>query len=205
MTLGEKITLLRNEHNLSQGDLAEKLNVSRQSVSKWETRASIPELDKLIQLSDLFHVSIDELVRAETVHSEDTTATAPTYTPSKGTSITINNTHTKISSTQKIIGFILLGAGLLCCILGMLFLLELFLLGMAFILYGAFCLIFEKYAGLIIGWLTIFFMAFTRRVFFKAGHIFLVLIILFFLLMVFITIRICIKERIFKKFKKKRN
>lgn len=203
MTLGEKITSLRNVHNLSQGDLAEKLNVSRQSVSKWETGASIPELDKLIQLSDLFHVSIDELVRAETVHSANTATTATENTSPINTSATSNNTHSKISSTQKIIGFILLGAGLLCCILGMLFLLELFLLGIAFILYGAFCLIIEKHAGLISGWLTVFFLAFSKRVFFRAGHILSILILLPFVLMAVLTIIACKKERIFQRLKKK--
>lgn len=63
MTLAEKILALRTEQNLSQGDLAEKLDVSRQSVSKWETAQSVPELDKIVKLADLFGVSVDELVR----------------------------------------------------------------------------------------------------------------------------------------------
>lgn len=63
MTLAEKILALRTERNLSQGDLAEKLDVSRQSVSKWETGQSVPELDKLIRLADVFGVSVDQLVR----------------------------------------------------------------------------------------------------------------------------------------------
>ena len=70
MTLGEKISSLRNGNGMSQGDLAEKLNVSRQSVSKWETNASIPDLDKLIQLSDLFNITLDELVRGEELCSQ---------------------------------------------------------------------------------------------------------------------------------------
>ena len=67
MTLSEKILALRTEKNLSQGELAEKLEVSRQSVSKWETSQSVPELDKLIKLADLFGVSVDALVREEEV------------------------------------------------------------------------------------------------------------------------------------------
>ena len=63
MTLAKKIAALRGERRLSQGDLAERLDVSRQSVSKWETGQSVPELDKLIRLADLFGVSVDELVR----------------------------------------------------------------------------------------------------------------------------------------------
>jgi len=65
MTLSEKIFALRAEAGLSQGDLAEKLAVSRQSVSKWETGQSVPDLDKIIKLADLFGVSVDELVREE--------------------------------------------------------------------------------------------------------------------------------------------
>lgn len=65
MTLGERLVKLRNEKCLSQGALAEALGVSRQSVSKWETDASVPELDKLVRLSDLFEISLDELVRGK--------------------------------------------------------------------------------------------------------------------------------------------
>lgn len=63
MTLAEKILHLRTAQNLSQGDLAECLDVSRQSVSKWETGQSVPDLEKIIRLADLFGVSVDELVR----------------------------------------------------------------------------------------------------------------------------------------------
>ena len=62
MTLGERICKLRAERNMSQGDLAEALEVSRQSISKWETNGSVPELDKLVKLSELFGVSLDELI-----------------------------------------------------------------------------------------------------------------------------------------------
>ena len=65
MKLNEKIYRLRTEKKLSQGDLAEILDVSRQSVSKWETGASIPDLDKLVKMSDLFGVTMDFLVREE--------------------------------------------------------------------------------------------------------------------------------------------
>lgn len=64
MTLGEKILSLRTARDMSQDDLAEKLEVSRQSVSKWETGQSTPDLDKIIRLADLFGVSVDELVRS---------------------------------------------------------------------------------------------------------------------------------------------
>lgn len=63
MTLSGKIYLLRTRRELSQEDLAAALGVSRQSVSKWETGQSVPDLDKIIRMADLFGVSVDELVR----------------------------------------------------------------------------------------------------------------------------------------------
>ena len=65
MTLSEKILDLRTRRGMSQEDLAAALEVSRQSVSKWETGQSTPDLDKIIRLADLFGVSVDELVREE--------------------------------------------------------------------------------------------------------------------------------------------
>lgn len=65
MNLGERIYELRNQKNLSQGDLADALDVSRQSVSKWENNMAVPDLDKLIKLCDIFEVSLDELVGRE--------------------------------------------------------------------------------------------------------------------------------------------
>lgn len=65
MKLSEKIQSLRTDQEWSQGDLAERLDVSRQSVSKWETGQSVPDLDKIIKIADLFGISVDELVRDE--------------------------------------------------------------------------------------------------------------------------------------------
>ena len=70
MTLGERIIKLRNLKGISQDTLAIALGVSRQSVSKWETDASVPELDKLIKLSEYFEISLDELIKGETHTSE---------------------------------------------------------------------------------------------------------------------------------------
>lgn len=65
MILAEKIVMLRKKNGWSQEDLAMKLDISRQSVSKWESTASIPDLDKLIKLSELFGVSTDYLLKDE--------------------------------------------------------------------------------------------------------------------------------------------
>ena len=61
MNFHEKLLKLRKESGLSQEQLAEKLDISRQAVSKWETGESQPDLSKLISLGDIFSVSIDEL------------------------------------------------------------------------------------------------------------------------------------------------
>lgn len=65
MSLGETIYRLRTEKNLSQGDLAELLEVSRQSVSKWENDSAVPDLAKIVRLGEVFGVSLDELVKGE--------------------------------------------------------------------------------------------------------------------------------------------
>lgn len=62
MTIGEKILTLRKRQGLSQEQLADVLDVSRQAVSKWESGQSVPELDKLPRLARQFAVSIDYLV-----------------------------------------------------------------------------------------------------------------------------------------------
>ncbi|MEE1198939.1 MAG: phosphoglucosamine mutase [Acutalibacteraceae bacterium] len=62
MTIGEKITHLRTVANMSQETLADKLSVSRQSVSKWEMDQALPQIDKILQLCELFKVSSDELL-----------------------------------------------------------------------------------------------------------------------------------------------
>lgn len=71
-SLGERIRELRASRALSQWDVAEALDVSRQSVSKWENDLAVPELSKLIGLANLFGVTLDELARgASSAQSEE--------------------------------------------------------------------------------------------------------------------------------------
>ena len=65
MNLKENLKRIRKENNLSQEQLADKLNVSRQSVSKWESGTSYPEMDKMIQLCRMFDLNIDELLNQD--------------------------------------------------------------------------------------------------------------------------------------------
>lgn len=62
MNIGDKILELRKSKGYSQEDIANKLNVSRQTVSKWETNQSVPDIDKLVPLCELFNISTDELL-----------------------------------------------------------------------------------------------------------------------------------------------
>ena len=70
MTIGKKITWLRQKNGISQEELADRLEVSRQSVSKWEGAQSVPDLDKMIRLSELFGVSTDYLLKDEIEQAE---------------------------------------------------------------------------------------------------------------------------------------
>lgn len=108
MTTGEKIAALRREHKLSQEALGEKLGLSRQAVSKWEADQAVPTMDNLMELSRLFGVPVDTLLRpdapfpAPLAEENSTDAPAAPETPHKG----VSPSHRKILA----IG----GAALLC-------------------------------------------------------------------------------------------
>ncbi len=63
MNFSEKLLTLRKSKDLTQEQLAEQLNVSRQSISKWELGQAIPELDKIVELSNIFDVTMDYLLK----------------------------------------------------------------------------------------------------------------------------------------------
>ncbi|MFE9079602.1 helix-turn-helix domain-containing protein [Bacillus mobilis] len=65
MIFSERLKEEREKRNWSQHDLAEKIHVSRQSVSKWETGKNYPSIEIIIHLSDLFGITIDELLRSD--------------------------------------------------------------------------------------------------------------------------------------------
>lgn len=112
MNLGENIYRLRTEKNLSQGDLADVLEVSRQSISKWENNSAVPELDKLIKIAQIFGTTIDALVTGEKTEesSAEATAQAPKE-PQQAAPV-----RQGLSPVQ-ILGIILLVFGGLCLII----------------------------------------------------------------------------------------
>lgn len=65
MNLADNIKKIRKENNLSQEQLADKLNVSRQSVSKWESGLAYPEMDKVLQICQIFNLNIDDLMNQD--------------------------------------------------------------------------------------------------------------------------------------------
>lgn len=71
MSFSEKIYALRTQAGMSQAFFAEKLQVSRQTVSKWELGTSYPEIDKLLAISNLFHVTTDYLLKDQSTSQED--------------------------------------------------------------------------------------------------------------------------------------
>ena len=72
MIFADKLIDLRKKSGWSQEELAEKLNVSRQAVSKWEGAQSIPDMARIVQLSELFHVSTDYLLKDEMEQADGT-------------------------------------------------------------------------------------------------------------------------------------
>ena len=120
MNLGETIYRLRSARNMSQGDLADALEVSRQSVSKWENNSAVPELEKLVRMSEVFGVTLDELVLERKPRQEEKPEAPETRT------VYVE----KPSGTRKTVGVILL------CFAGMIWLVLSFLAG----ILGALCI-----------------------------------------------------------------
>ena len=110
MKLGENILKLRTEQNMSQLDLADALEVSRQSVSKWETGTAVPELDKLMKMAKLFDVSLDELVSGEAPSHQETPAPAEAPEPKV---IYIEKPVFPTVKRQYILGAVILACALL--------------------------------------------------------------------------------------------
>ena len=150
MTLGENIVRLRTQKNWSQGDLADALDISRQSVSKWETDASIPELDKLLKLSELFGVTLDELVRGGDAPKAEPTpiaqAAPASFTPQAAP---------EREKRRTIAGTVLLCTGaalLLTCLILAGDLLAGLIYGSPFFLCGIICFTVKRRTGLWCGW-----------------------------------------------------
>ena len=147
MTLGEKIYKLRTERNLSQGDLSEILEVSRQSVSKWENGAATPDLDKIIKLSEIFGITIDELVKNEEVSAPSEQKTPEIIIKKESGFPPRKIIGTVLLSLSLIVTVVLLAAG--GGISGL-------VLSSPLILCGIICFAFKKNIGLWCFWAVFF-------------------------------------------------
>lgn len=96
MTFSDKLIALRKKAGWSQEELAERLNVSRQSVSKWESAQSMPDIDKILQLSSLFSVTTDCLLK----DMQDDTPPAAAQTPSPLPRVTLAQAEDYLTKTQ---------------------------------------------------------------------------------------------------------
>ena len=109
MIFADKLIQLRKKNGLSQEELADKVGVSRQAVSKWESAQSIPDIDKVIALSGLFGVSIDYLLKDE-IEIEDS---VPLEEEKK--KVSISKANECITKRQKAAQQIAIGVALCVC------------------------------------------------------------------------------------------
>jgi len=144
MTLGENIARLRTQKDWSQGDLADALGISRQSISKWETDTSIPELEKLIKLSELFGVTLDQLVHGEDAPETESVpaSSAPQAAPKREKRHTIAGTALLCTGAVILVLWLLLTGDLLT---GLMFALP-------FLICGIIFLAVKRHTGLYCGW-----------------------------------------------------
>lgn len=101
MDLGNRIKTEREKLNMSQDDLAQKMDISRQAISKWETGSSYPDIEKILRLSEIFNLSLDELVKGDKNFQENL----------------IKEGKTNMSGLT-ILGYVLIALGVITCIWG---------------------------------------------------------------------------------------
>ena len=102
LNLGERLYELRTKNNMSQGDLAERLDVSRQTISKWENNMCLPEAEKLVMLSEIFSVSADYILKGAEYQKE----AEPVYIYVKENEGE-NTAESKEKTTRKYVGLTL--------------------------------------------------------------------------------------------------
>ena len=169
MTLGEKLSKLRKEYNYTQEQLADILGVTRQSISKWETDGSIPDLDRLIRLSEIFGVTLDELVKGMPEEQEATAV--PENDPAFSQS-TFSQADLRMQNQKRWGGaLVLTAAGLSLLVLGFCpqnlsgFLPVTALMA----LLGGLCFVVRQRLGLVLGW-TAWICVFSITIYASAVH-----------------------------------
>lgn len=138
-TIGQRISELRKSNSYSQEYIAEKLNVSRQAVSKWEQDLSAPDTYNLIALAELFGVSVEYLATGKL--REQAVQAAPVEQKEKS----------RITARQ-ILGIVLVGLGILAVILGIIIEEILIIIGIYLAIVGTVCIAAKKHFVLCLLW-----------------------------------------------------
>lgn len=107
MDFNNRLYQLRKQKGLSQEELANRLNVSRQTVSKWEVGDSTPDMEKLIAMSDLFDVSLDKLVMGKEDEETPPSTTKSEFVTVLNEKVLTNKNKKRAKSILKVVGIIL--------------------------------------------------------------------------------------------------
>lgn len=148
MTIGQRISELRKERGYSQEYVAEKLDVSRQAVSKWECDASAPDTYNLIALSELFGVSVEYIAVGKKEGATDTASQEQADRP-----VTVTNHFKQSLGLSNILGIVFLICGIVCGVLAIVLDEERLLpLALSFIVCTVFSFLQVKHKPLVTAW-----------------------------------------------------
>ena len=113
MTFGENLQSLRQRSGLSQDALAERLDVSRQAVSRWERDETMPETDKVVALADIFGVTTDYLLRPQAERQTSPENEPPRSGPAPAERDTISRLGYLAKTKGYLLGWVLIAWGVL--------------------------------------------------------------------------------------------
>ena len=113
MTFGEKLQALRQSAGMSQDALAERLDVSRQALSRWERDETMPETDKVVVLADIFGVTTDYLLRPQAAEQPSAEEHPPRSGPTQAQRDTISRLGYLVKTKGYLLGWVLIAWGAL--------------------------------------------------------------------------------------------
>src|SRR6056297_2501503 len=148
MSIEESIYELRKKNNLSQGELASKMDVSRQSISKWETGQSVPDLKNIIKLSEIFNVTVDEIVKDKNINESK----------EENNKLEYNSKNFKYQR-NKTLGYIFMAVGALICIISVFLIPAGILFGVPIFIFGIELVLIRRHIKLVISWTALIYIS----------------------------------------------
>lgn len=127
MTLSDRLQALRKSHNLSQEQLAEKLDVSRQAISKWESGQANPDINNILKLSNIYEVSTDYILMGKELDNQIVNEDHIVYKEKKG----FNKLHDLPASIRVALAILIIAFGVFV-VVPILFVISMELLGSIF-------------------------------------------------------------------------